>query len=246
MAGVKRDFGTEFPEISKEWHPTKNGNLSPHDFTPQSKQKVWWLGKCGHEFDAVIGKRALGSGCRYCSGHSVLTGFNDLGTKNPDLAKEWHPTKNGELKPSEVVAGSNRKVWWLGKCGHEFEAVIGSRLSGRGCKFCSGNEVLAGFNDLATLRPEIAAQWDWAANGDKKPDQFTSGSNTKVYWICDEGHSWLASIEKRVNGRGCGVCRNLTFISGVNDLATLRPDIAAQWDYSKNLERIPETVGPGS
>ena len=29
----------------------------------------------------------------------VFFGYNDLLTQNPELATEWHPTKNGELKP---------------------------------------------------------------------------------------------------------------------------------------------------
>ena len=54
----------------------------------------------------------------------LMTGLNDLATVNPDLAAEWHPTKNAPLLPSQVTGGSSKKVWWLGKCGHEWEAVI--------------------------------------------------------------------------------------------------------------------------
>ena len=39
-------------------------------------------------------------------------GVNDLATKRPDLATEWHPTKNGDLKPTDVAAGSEKKAWW--------------------------------------------------------------------------------------------------------------------------------------
>lgn len=67
----------------------------------------------------------------------LMTGLNDLATVNPDLAAEWHPTKNAPLLPSQVTGGSSKKVWWLGKCGHEWEAVI-SKRSGRGdgCPLC--------------------------------------------------------------------------------------------------------------
>ena len=67
----------------------------------------------------------------------LIVGQNDLATVNPNLAVEWHPTKNGPLLPSQVTYGSSKKVWWLGKCGHEWEAVI-SKRSGRGdgCPLC--------------------------------------------------------------------------------------------------------------
>ena len=134
---MKERLSIVYPELAREWHPTKNGGLTADSVTLGSNKKVWWLGKCGHEWEAVIYKRVNGRGCPYCSGKRVLKGFNDLGTKNPELAKEWHPTKNGDLTPYDVTSGSSKKVWWLGKCGHEWEASIvnRSRLES-GCPFC--------------------------------------------------------------------------------------------------------------
>ncbi len=169
-----------------------------------------------------------------------------LTQSNPELAQEWHPTLNGDLTPDKVSAGSARKVWWLGRCGHEWEAQVGSRAIGRGCGYCSGNKVLKGFNDLATEFPEIASQWDYEKNQTESPETITSGSRGKYWWICPVGHSWIASVYKRTSGGGCGVCRNLTFVPGVNDLATIRPDIASEWDYEKNGELTPQKVGIGT
>lgn len=169
-----------------------------------------------------------------------------LSTSRPDLAGQWHSSLNGLISPDEVSAGSNKKVWWFGTCGHEWQATVHSRASGRGCPFCSGNAVLAGFNDLTTKFPEIASQWDFEVNGDSRPEHFTAGSKRKFFWICPLGHSWLASIDKRVSGRGCSICRNLTFVQGINDLGTLRPDIALQWDEERNGDLKPSQVGIGS
>ena len=55
------------------------------------------------------------AGCPYLTGHKIWVGFNDLATVNPPLAQQWHPTRNGTLKPSDVTAYSSRKVWWLYK-----------------------------------------------------------------------------------------------------------------------------------
>ncbi|MCM1259036.1 MAG: zinc-ribbon domain-containing protein [Roseburia sp.] len=71
-----------------------------------------------------------------------IIGFNDLATTHPQLVKEWHPTKNGNVKPIDVSAGSNKKVWWLysyddPKTGKHFDfewqAIIHHRANGIGC-----------------------------------------------------------------------------------------------------------------
>lgn len=133
------DLNTMYPEIAKEWHPTKNGVLTPHDVTGGSSKKVWWLCPKGHSYQQTVTKRTKRKyNCPYCSGHKVLKGFNDLETVNPHLAKEWHPIKNGNLTPSDVTAGSGKRVWWLCPIGHEYQAVIRDRNSSNTqCPICS-------------------------------------------------------------------------------------------------------------
>ena len=58
----------------------------------------------------MIYDRSNGCNCPICSGHKVLVGYNDLASLNPELAKEWHPTKNGNLKPTQVTLLSEKKV----------------------------------------------------------------------------------------------------------------------------------------
>ena len=140
LAGFN-DLATTNPELLSEWHPTKNGTLSPTDVSHGTMKKVWWLGKCGHEWQAAVASRAgnMKLKCPYCSNQKILSGFNDLATTNPELLLEWHPTKNGTLSPSDVSRGSKNKVWWLGKCGHEWQASISSRtrINGTGCPKCA-------------------------------------------------------------------------------------------------------------
>ena len=90
----------------------------------------------------AVGNRNKGNNCPYCSNHRVLKGYNDLASLNPDLAKEWHPTKNGDLKPSDVLASSHKEAWWLcPKCGYEWETDIKARTNGRGCPFCKRRDI---------------------------------------------------------------------------------------------------------
>ncbi|MGG0237780.1 zinc-ribbon domain-containing protein [Bacillus rhizoplanae] len=130
------DLATLMPELSTQWHPTKNLNLSPSQIKKSSNKKVWWLCDKGHEWEAVISARSNGTGCPYCSGQRVAVGENDLATLNPYLAKEWHPYKNGDLLPIHFTKSSGKKIWWLCEIGHEWESTIANRNNGNGCPHC--------------------------------------------------------------------------------------------------------------
>ena len=172
-----------------------------------SKKKVWWLGKCGHEWQASVDSRSRGNGCPICANQQLLVGFNDLATVSPNVAREWHPTKNGSLEPTMVSPKANKKVWWLGKCGHEWEALISSRTNGRGCPYCSNKAILPGFNDLETINPELASEWHPVKNGSLTASSVSPKSSKKVWWLGKYGHEWQATVNDRANGTGCPVCR---------------------------------------
>ncbi|WP_109725273.1 zinc-ribbon domain-containing protein [Ruminococcus flavefaciens] len=67
-----------------------------------------------------------------CSGHRELAGIYDLKTLNSELAKQWHPIKNGGLLPNMILLGSE-KVRWICQNGYEWEAYVNSRAMGGGC-----------------------------------------------------------------------------------------------------------------
>ena len=134
-----------------------------------------------------------------------MPGFNDLVTINPALASEWHIEKNEGLYPSEVTANTNRKVWWLGKCGYEWRAAVSCRNRGAGCPFCSGHCVLIGFNDLESQHPEMLIDWDYQKNGNLLPTSLTGRSGKRVYWKCFAcGYEWVASPHDK---KPCSKCR---------------------------------------
>lgn len=139
-----------YPDLIKEWHPTKNGNLTPDKINKASRYKVWWLCPKGHAYQMIVsnrtrpekvetnGKIVKRHGCPYCSGKKILIGYNDLQSLYPEVAKEWHPQKNGDFMPDMVTPGSHKKVWWkCNKCGYEWQTAIEHRcLSGQGCPNC--------------------------------------------------------------------------------------------------------------
>eukprot|EP00128_Syssomonas_multiformis_P018017 Colp12_sorted_trinity150504_noHs@19484 len=120
----------EFPEVIRQWHPHKN-ILEPEDVTPSSKKKFWFLCDEGHEWEAWMYNRTKGQmGCPMCN-RKRITSTNTLLAKYPAVAAEWHRTKNGNLTPKDVAYGSNTKVWWQCKEGHELEASVQHRAQGK-------------------------------------------------------------------------------------------------------------------
>ena len=121
--------------------------------------------------------------------------------------------KNGTLRPNNVTAGSNRRVWWRCEKGHSYRAVIAQRVQrGDGCPYCANRKVLPGFNDLATAAPLVAKQWHETLNGALTPEMVTAGSHKKAWWQCSYGHVWKAAIYSRagVQQCGCPVCAGKT------------------------------------
>jgi uncharacterized Zn-finger protein len=231
-----------FPKLCKEWNYEKNKPLLPDNFSPGSNKEVWWLCDKGHEWEAEINSRKEGNGCPYCSGR-YASSDNNLATLYPLLAKQWHPTKNGELTPEVVTPGSGKYAWWVCDKGHEWEAEINSRKKGRGCPYCSGKKT-GSDNNLAVLNPTLAKQWHSTKNGNLSPDMVTPGSNKKAWWVCDKGHEWEAVIGDRKK-TGCPYCSG-RYARSDNNLATLYPLLAKQWHSTKNGNLSPDMVTPGS
>lgn len=176
------------PELIPEWSE-KNLPLTPDKITFGSNKRVWWKGACGHEWETSVKARSKGEKCPICSGARVIEGINDLATLKPLLAQEW--SKKNKLKPTEVSVASHKKIIWKCKHGHEWEASVKSRtVNGTGCPYCSHNKVLAGFNDLASQYPDIAAEWS-DRNLPLLPTMVTAFANSKAWWKCkDCGNEW--------------------------------------------------------
>jgi DNA-directed RNA polymerase subunit RPC12/RpoP len=223
----------------------------PSKVTQWSHQVLGWRCALGHEWFERVSERSGGYGCPYCSGQRVLVGFNDLATTHPNVAAQasgWGPTK--------VSKGSNVHLMWQCDLGHHYEATPNKRTTGRGCPYCSGNRVLAGYNDLATKHPHLAVEaegWD--------PSSVTTGSNQKLTWLCDEEHLYDSTVKNRVRGRGCPHCFAIrrsapreaaprpsrrvmvpAFVD-VSDLRTLRPDLAGEAvDWDPHLVSVRSTL----
>jgi hypothetical protein len=171
---TKNNLFFTHPAIAKEWHPSKNGSLSPRDVTLIANRKVWWLCPKDHVWAASVNERIRGSNCPVCAGGKVekeiisqeaaqplaektisakvetpkdksrkkpskeqISAENCLQKTNPQLAAQWHPTKNGILTPKDITAFSRDKAWWKCPKGHEWSAPVNARNNGQGCFYCN-------------------------------------------------------------------------------------------------------------
>lgn len=240
------------PEVAIEWHPVKNGRLSPADALAGSAQKAWWLcSECRNPWQATVDSRtgSKQEGCPFCAGRRAWAG-NNLLDSFPELAKEWHRTKNGGLRPEHLTPFSNKRVWW--QCRSERDHVWTAKVNDRatystGCPFCTG-KLVSRTNSLAVLNRKLAQEWHPTRNGKLQPTDVTSGSHERVWWQCrlSKNHVWQAGVWQRAGGgTGCPFCSG-TRVSAATSLAALYPMVAQEWHTGKNGKLRPTQVTTGS
>jgi hypothetical protein len=218
---AKLPLSKTHPKLAKE-----ADGWDPSNVAAGHTKKLKWRCSKGHTYKSVVSSRTskVPSGCPICSNQQILPGYNDLGTRFPEIAKEadgWDPSK--------VAAGSRVKKKWRCSKGHPYEAALYSRTgkNKKGCPICSNQQILTGYNDLATRFPEIAKEadgWD--------PRIVMGGTHLKLKWKCIQGHSYEAAVSSRVGKlkTGCAICAGKKILTGFNDLSTLFPHIASEAD----------------
>jgi hypothetical protein len=245
------DLATTHPHLLSEWHPTLNTHVTPQEISAGSNKGVFWVCPVGpdHVWNAAPNTRKKGSTCPYCANRKVLAGFNDLASKpeHSHIVKEWHPTKNGSLSPSEVTVASNSKVWWECENNHEWEAVISNRTRrNTNCPKCKREYT----KETRFVSDDTLLLSEWSTENSAKPEEIGLGSTYMAQWTCsvNKTHHWNASVVNRFRGKGsgCPVCLNFKVISGHNDLGSSKEHafIAAEW-HPDNIVDI-NTVGVGS
>lgn len=194
------DLATTHPALAAEadgWNPT-------NVIAGSGKILAWECAK-GHRWNAALNSRVAGNSCAVCANRQVLEGYNDLASQFPNIAAQadgWDPRT--------VVFGSHKKMAWRCNLGHPFKQTVLHRTArGQACPYCANRKVLAGFNDLATHYPELAAEadgWD--------PTTEIVNSHHVREWRCVMGHTWRAQINSRCQGRGCRACARHGFNTG--------------------------------
>lgn len=197
------------PNIAKQWHPTKNDVLKPDQVTAGSHKIVWWKCPLGndHEWRSEIRGRVKGTNCQICNKRTVAKS-NSLSKTHPHIANQWHSAKNDDLTPDLITPISRKRINWICKKRHEWQAVVRDRTSkNTRCPYCAGKKPCVE-NNLAVTHPDLVKQWHPTKNGFLLPEDFTKGSDVLIWWKCldFDNHEWEALIYSRTSGRGCPFC----------------------------------------
>ena len=220
----ERSFGALYPELAQNWDKEKNKNLTPFKLTPGSNYPAFFkCERCGKSWSATIAsvvkwKRTL---CKKCSmgdngknsTKRAIEEKGSLGEKFPEIIKQWNIEANGKLTPFNIPINYRKEVFWkCPVCGYKWSQTPNSRVrkeSFTGCPHCSGRVAMPGVDDLETLYPKIAKEWDYEKNGDVLPSQIRPHSNKKRFWICSKhGISFDAFPGNRIKGCGCYLCKS--------------------------------------
>lgn len=210
------------PHLADEWHPTRNTGLTPDMVSRGSHMRAWWAHttKSGvvHEWSSTVANRARGSGCPKCAKRGPQRDWSPLTVTHPHLVDEWHPTRNGELTPDIISAGSSRRIWWVHttKSGvvHEWDTTVKDRTrEGTGCPTCAVRGPRPVKPALPVNYPHLADEWHPTRNGDLTPADVTEGSTRRVWWrhVTPDGgvHEWPSRVQHRTAGKGCPECANV-------------------------------------
>lgn len=220
---IKESILKVWPEVVKIWHPTKN-ELTPDIVSRGSDIRVWWKCNKNHEWEAPVysvytNNKKGNSGCPYCHGNKIDKN-NCLANLFPEIAKEWHPTKNGDITPYDVGKGSAKRVWWKCEKGHEWKTSVGIKTAQKtGCPYCN-NSKLSHENNLAVKNPEIALLWHPTKNGNVTPNMVTSKTHDVYWWQCKKGHEWKTRVGHLVSGvSSCPKCNRIRLKDGTDFLS---------------------------
>jgi hypothetical protein len=173
--------------------------------------------------------------CPYCTGRTILPGYNDLRTLHRQIADELDPEMNAGATADVIRPNDrSREYFWRCRAGHVYSATPHRRTVARlGCPICYGGVVVPGINDLATTHLALGAQLRSSANG-RDAWHLSAGSDVKCTWECDQGHTFSARIIDRVRRPGCPQCAQ------PDNLTQTHPHLLPDWDHTANGDAAPE------
>ncbi|MGZ3420602.1 MAG: zinc-ribbon domain-containing protein, partial [Polyangiales bacterium] len=198
-------FAAKHPKLLAEWHVSKNAGVDPWSLKPSARRAVWWKCASGardHVWKTTIAQRTQEkTRCPFCA-RKAVSSSTSLKALFPQIARQWHPTKNGSRTPDAIAPTTPQKAWWsCGKPGHVWEQSVGARTRKKKveCPFCAGRRA-ARETSLARTHPAIAALWDKTKNGEITPRDVTAQSDRLIHWKCDKGpdHEWTDRIGQRI------------------------------------------------
>jgi very-short-patch-repair endonuclease len=197
------------PDLAAQFFPEDNNGLTADRVVAGTASNLWWRCQVAldHRWRATGNNRvSAGTGCPSCAGLKVSV-TNDLNS-HPALAAQYFAEDNKGLRADQVIAWTNRVLWWRCPKGpdHRFDAAGSTRLSGSGCPFCAGRRPSV-TNNLLNF-PHLVREYFPQDNAGVPATKRVAGGKTKLWWRCVERptHRWPATAAERARGGGCPRC----------------------------------------
>lgn len=238
------DLVTLEPTMAAEWDAEANQGVDPKHVAPGAKAIFGWAPVCGHRFDRSPAHRRQDPRCPVCLGKRLYVGENDVASQRPDLVL----LLESEIDPATVTVSSRKSLLWRRECGHPFRMAVADMAVGtepRPCHHCQ-RPSLRGSSPVVADDSGLMDLWDRSENTLDPTAVYISDNRTPIAWQCSQGHTWTRPPRRQK--AECGTCigREVVLISGVNDLATVNPALAAQWHPARNGDLQPVAVRPKS
>lgn len=188
-------------ELIGEWDYAKNQaeELDPSKVTIGSGKRAWWIcSQCNHSWNAMVNSRQLHN-CPQCANRKRSAIFSEpLHVTHPEFRAIWSIDKNQKLF-NEIFTNSITKFWWKCPQNHFYFKSPQWLIRGYFCPYCENKikKLLSGFNDLETLYPEVAKQWNSERNSFPASKIRHTVSHQTYWWKCNKGHEWMASPRNR-------------------------------------------------
>ncbi|WIB77950.1 zinc-ribbon domain-containing protein [Curtobacterium sp. MCPF17_002] len=202
------DLTTTHPRLAAELDPVYEAGHPATKMCAGSGDRPDWLcPDCGHRYKMSLYNRSQGAGCEPCRRARLRRTRTSLADTHPDIAAQWHPTRNNGKQPEDYSQGSNDEVYWLcpTSAAHWYPQRIDRKVQGYGCSLCSSRRLVLRVNDLATTDPLLVTEWHDYLNGSTRPELMFAGTD-RYWWKCSYGHVKQQSVPNRRKSRGCTDC----------------------------------------
>ncbi len=218
----------------------KNPNVEVVGEYIDSKTKIdYRCKKCGDIFSSFPSNILKGHGCKKCS---VIEN-----SQKRMMTLEEYKMKVAQNHPNVQVLGdyinSKTKIeHQCKKCGHIWNAVPASIISGRGCPVCAIKSAAEKktkkhdeyIREISQIHPNVQVLGQYI------------DAKTKILHKClIDGYEWFSAPANMLKTKGCPVCTGKAVLQGYNDLMTTHPHIALEWDFEKNDKLSPTMVSYG-
>jgi hypothetical protein len=207
------------PSCLVNWDYKKN-RISPLDITPNSSKKIWWKCEKNHEWEASpLTYTANVVKCPECRSENVPL----ISKTCPQILNLWDYSKN-KIFPNNLSSFSNISAWWHCHNGHHWQMPViemarKNKSVGELCPIC---------RSFGHMYPNLIKEIFYEKNN-IDPFSISYGSNKKIWWKCEKGHTWESCVvDRTIGGEGCALCYELKN-GTISD-----PLLLKEWNYKLN------------